>query len=98
LENTVRTKMTYEGLPIRFDVREREQRAATLTGKAITPRSATRRKAPGKGKTKEGKRLPKASKASPDASAKPGGKPAPARAARPKSAKSSGPKRPRPKR
>ena len=33
LENTVRAQMTYEGLPIRFDVREREQRKARRTEK-----------------------------------------------------------------
>jgi GTP-binding protein len=33
LENTVRDKMTYAGLPIRFDIREREQRAKKTGGR-----------------------------------------------------------------
>lgn len=33
LENTVREKMTYAGLPIRFDIREREQRAKKPGGR-----------------------------------------------------------------
>ena len=37
LENTVRASMNYEGLPIRFDVREREQRKAKRDS---TPRAA----------------------------------------------------------
>ncbi len=71
LENTVRDKMTYEGLPIRFDVREREQRATrgpvgalNEDGTPVEPRkikprniSLPKRKAPGKGKPRVAKKF-----------------------------------------
>jgi GTP-binding protein len=50
LENTVRKKMTYAGLPIRFDVRERQQNAESENRPKHVP------VAPGKGKGKRAKK------------------------------------------
>ena len=40
MNSTVREKMIYEGLPIRFDVREREQKARSERGKIVEGESA----------------------------------------------------------
>lgn len=55
VENTVRKRLAYTGLPIRFDVRERQQNAAREAGVGTDGESRgtgrPRPKAPGKGKT-----------------------------------------------